>query len=89
MAITVALPSRPLTSIALTDADSDTALKYVTWKLSDAGVERLLQFNDLKIVEKLGGRISDLDVVSRVCPLPVHYPAVLQTQGQLVAYIDM
>ncbi|KAF8599618.1 hypothetical protein BDV93DRAFT_526000 [Ceratobasidium sp. AG-I] len=62
-----ALPSRPLTSIALTDADSDTALKYVTWKLSNAGVVRSLELNELKIVEKLGGRISDLDVfVSKV-----------------------
>ena len=60
----------------------------MTWKLSNAGIERLLQFNELKIVEKLGGRISDLDVVSRVCPLPAHYPTVLQSQGQLVAYID-
>ncbi|KAJ1307477.1 hypothetical protein OPQ81_001576 [Rhizoctonia solani] len=62
-----ALPSRPLTSIALSDADADTALKYVTWKLSDVGVAQSLRSNDLKIVEKLGGRISDLDtLVSKV-----------------------
>ncbi|KAH7341824.1 RNA12 protein-domain-containing protein [Rhizoctonia solani] len=62
-----ALPSRPLTSIALSDADADTALKYVTWKLSDAGVVQSLRFNELRIIEKLGGRISDLDaLVSKV-----------------------
>ncbi|KAG8733505.1 mitochondrial escape protein 2 [Ceratobasidium sp. 423] len=62
-----ALPSRPLTSIALSDADADTALKYVTWKLSDVGVAQSLHSNELKIVEKLGGRISDLDtLVSKV-----------------------
>jgi hypothetical protein len=53
-----------LTSIALSDADADTALKYVTWKLSDAGVVQSLHSNELKIVEKLGGRINDLDTVS-------------------------
>ncbi|KAG8763513.1 mitochondrial escape protein 2 [Ceratobasidium sp. 428] len=58
-----ALPSRPLTSIALSDADTETALKYVTWKLSDAGVVRSLQSNELKIVGRLGGRISDLDAL--------------------------
>ncbi|KAG9096084.1 mitochondrial escape protein 2 [Ceratobasidium sp. 370] len=58
-----ALPSRPLTSIALSDADTETALKYVTWKLSDAGIERSLQSNELKIVGRLGGRISDLDAL--------------------------
>ncbi|CAE6424890.1 unnamed protein product [Rhizoctonia solani] len=62
-----ALPSRPLTSIALSDADTDTALKYVTWKLSDVGVAQSLRSNELKTVEKLGGRISDLDaLVSKV-----------------------
>ncbi|KAG9125078.1 mitochondrial escape protein 2 [Ceratobasidium sp. 392] len=58
-----ALPSRPLTSIALSDADTETALKYVTWKLSDAGVVRSLQSSELKIVGRLGGRISDLDAL--------------------------
>ncbi|CAE6435290.1 hypothetical protein ACGC1H_002868 [Rhizoctonia solani] len=62
-----ALPSKPLTSIALSDADADTALKYVTWKLSDAGVAQSLHSNELRTVEKLGGRISDLDtLVSKV-----------------------
>ncbi|CAE6410859.1 unnamed protein product [Rhizoctonia solani] len=61
-----ALPSRPLTSIALSDADADTALKYVTWKLSDAGLVQSLRSNELKILEKLGGRISDLDTASNL-----------------------
>ncbi|QRV90114.1 mitochondrial escape protein 2 [Ceratobasidium sp. AG-Ba] len=62
-----ALPSQPLASIALSDADTETALKYVAWKLSDVGIERSLQSNELKIVGRLGGRISDLDtLVSKV-----------------------
>ncbi|CUA76051.1 Mitochondrial escape protein 2 [Rhizoctonia solani] len=58
-----ALPSKPLTSIALSDADADTALKYVTWKLSNAGVAQSLHSYELKTIEKLGGRISDLDTL--------------------------
>lgn len=55
----------------------------MTWKLSDVGVGRSLQRNELEIVEKLGGRISDLDVVSRI----YLYPTVDSYSGSTIIHI--
>jgi len=60
----IALPSRPLASIALTDADSESALKFVSWKLAEAGLSESLSSDQVKLVERLGGRASDLETVS-------------------------
>jgi hypothetical protein len=74
-----------LTSIALSDADAETALKYVTWKLSDAGVVRSLQANELQTVGRLGGRISDLDSVSGFVP-PCEFA---EFSGSTITDIDL
>ncbi|KAF7974077.1 hypothetical protein HWV62_13499 [Athelia sp. TMB] len=60
-----ALPSRPLNSIALSDADADTALSFVTQKLKDAGIEQSFNAEETAYLERLGGRASDLDSLIR------------------------
>lgn len=61
----VALPSKPLNQIPLSDADAESALSFVTEKLHDAGVQEELSHERTKCIERLGGRASDLEVV---CP---------------------
>ncbi|KAF8666604.1 RNA12 protein [Rhizoctonia solani] len=58
-----ALPSKPLTSIALSDADVNTARSYVISKLSNYEIKQSLGKDELQAVENLGGRISDLDTL--------------------------
>ncbi|KAG9046882.1 mitochondrial escape protein 2 [Tulasnella sp. UAMH 9824] len=55
-----ALPSKPLLSLSLGDADPATALAFVRGKISSLGPVQLTQ-EDEAWVEKLGGRASDLD----------------------------
>ncbi|KIJ60595.1 hypothetical protein HYDPIDRAFT_32020 [Hydnomerulius pinastri MD-312] len=55
-----ALPSKPLNSIALTDADSDSALSFVKQHLRDAGLFTELTAPQTTCIERLGGRASDL-----------------------------
>lgn len=59
----VALPSKPLNSIPLYDADSSSALSFVQQKLQDAGVKLEYTPADIACVERLGGRASDLETV--------------------------
>lgn len=68
--VVAALPSKPLNTIALSDADSDTALSFVTQKLKDAGIDQAFTAEETKYVERLGGRASDLD---SVCTHPRNY----------------
>ncbi|TDL27233.1 hypothetical protein BD410DRAFT_740017 [Rickenella mellea] len=56
-----ALPSKPLNVIALYDAESSSALSYVSRKLRDAGETNDLTPEREKFIERLGGRASDLD----------------------------
>lgn len=59
-----ALPSKPLNSIALYDADASSALNFVHQKLQDAGVDLNYGQTHVAAVERLGGRVSDLESVS-------------------------
>jgi hypothetical protein len=59
-----AIPSKPLNSIALYDADAASALSFVKQKLSDAHVGLDFTPAQIEYVERLGGRASDLESVS-------------------------
>ena len=59
----IALPSKPLNIIALSDADSASALSLVKQKLHDAHVEVDLGREETAYVERLGGRAEDLESV--------------------------
>lgn len=59
----VALPMKPLNSIALSDADSSSSLSFVKQKLQDAGIDIGISAEDTRYVERLGGRASDLESV--------------------------
>ncbi|KAF8163083.1 RNA12 protein-domain-containing protein [Crassisporium funariophilum] len=56
-----ALPSKPLNSIALSDADAASSLSFVKQKLHDAGIDIGITGQQTKYVERLGGRASDLE----------------------------
>ncbi|KAG1759396.1 RNA12 protein-domain-containing protein [Suillus occidentalis] len=63
-----ALPSKPLNSIALYDADAPTALSFVRRRLHDAGVTSDLTPAQKKAIACLGGRTSDLErLIHKVC----------------------
>ncbi|KAG1819493.1 RNA12 protein-domain-containing protein [Suillus subaureus] len=63
-----ALPSKPLNSIALYDADAPTALSFVRRRLYDAGITSDLTPAQNKAIEHLGGRTSDLErLIHKVC----------------------
>lgn len=57
--------SRPLTTIALDDADTMSALNIVKGKLD--GTQQLT-LNQANYIERLGGRARDLDAVSGARP---------------------
>ena len=61
--ILAALPTKPLVSIALQDADSTSALLFVQQKLRDADLDASLSNQQMAELEKLGGRVSDLETV--------------------------
>ncbi|KZT57165.1 hypothetical protein CALCODRAFT_542165 [Calocera cornea HHB12733] len=56
-----ALPSKPITTIALTDATAESALGFVTEKLKEAGMQDGLSAQDCEEVRRLGGRLTDLE----------------------------
>ncbi|KAI0340659.1 hypothetical protein BDW22DRAFT_1360083 [Trametopsis cervina] len=58
-----AMPSKPLNSIALTDADSGSALQLVQNKLNDAGVDIKFDKEQKTTLERVGGRASDLESI--------------------------
>ena len=55
--------SKPLNSIALSDADVETALAFVQQKLEEAKLDIKLTSKTTASIERLGGRASDLDSV--------------------------
>ncbi|KAI0079001.1 hypothetical protein K474DRAFT_1592893 [Panus rudis PR-1116 ss-1] len=59
--IAKALPSKPLSLIALSDADNASALSFVHEKLHDVDVNVDLTAEDVAYVQRLGGRASDLE----------------------------
>lgn len=84
MPIIAALPSKPLNSISLADADMKNSMAYVTSKLGIASVGQqqpllpaettvpALSVEDTALVEKIGGRMIDLETV-RVLDLQHYY----------------
>ncbi|KAK9895624.1 hypothetical protein P389DRAFT_152177 [Cystobasidium minutum MCA 4210] len=58
-----ALPSRPFSSITLTDATSENALQYVQKKLEEYGKEDLLKGDNKAAIERIGGRLTDLETL--------------------------
>ncbi|KAG8833407.1 mitochondrial escape protein 2 [Serendipita sp. 399] len=58
-----ALPSKPLTSIAVADADPASALSFVQDKLNQYGVQTSLGKEQRLQIERLGGRSSDLETL--------------------------
>ena len=59
----VANHSSPLNTIALSDADAETALAFVQQKLKEVKLDVQLTSKATTSVERLGGRASDLDSV--------------------------
>jgi len=61
--LTKASPAKPLTSVALEDADATSALTFVQQKLHDAGLDYQFTKQQTAYVERLGGRASDLETL--------------------------
>jgi hypothetical protein len=59
----IANHSKPLNTIALSDADAETALAFVQQKLKEAKLDIQLTSKTTASIERLGGRASDLDNV--------------------------
>lgn len=58
-----ALPSKPFSSITLTDATSENALAYVRKQLAAYGKEDLAQSAKVDSMSRLGGRLTDLETL--------------------------
>ncbi|PFH47169.1 hypothetical protein AMATHDRAFT_77324 [Amanita thiersii Skay4041] len=56
-----ALPTKPLHTIPLSDADTKSSLSFVQQKLNDAGLEMEFTPGQTSYIERLGGRASDLE----------------------------
>ncbi|KDQ33744.1 hypothetical protein PLEOSDRAFT_1033437 [Pleurotus ostreatus PC15] len=56
-----AIPSKPLNSIALSDADTSSALSFVKQRLRDSDIDVHFTKSETELVERLGGRASDLE----------------------------
>lgn len=62
--LSTALPSKPLHTVALSDADTSSALAYVMHKLNLGNEPTSFTVEQEKCIERLGGRASDLETVS-------------------------
>ena len=60
-----ALPTKPINFVPLSDADPESSLSFVMQKLFDSGIDTGISARQLAYVERLGGRASDLESVSR------------------------
>ncbi|KAF4578617.1 mitochondrial escape protein 2 [Pleurotus pulmonarius] len=56
-----AIPSKPINSIALSDADTSSALSFVKQRLRDSDIDVHFTRSETELVERLGGRASDLE----------------------------
>ena len=70
-----ALPSKPLNTVALHDADHESALRLVKTRLHDAGVDVQFSPSETEKIQYLGGRASDL---ASVCLYPAHVTFAVQ-----------
>ena len=59
----LALPAKPLHSIALSDADAASSLSFVKQRLYDTSTDIEISGQEATFVERLGGRASDLESV--------------------------
>ncbi|KAF7319445.1 hypothetical protein HMN09_00283000 [Mycena chlorophos] len=76
-----ALPSKPLQTIALSDADTESALAFVKHKLDDARICLDYTAEQIASIQRLGGRASDLhDVRSKLLNLSVLIADLLNRQ---------
>ena len=62
----LALPAKPLNTISLADADRENSMAYVVSKLGATGSS--LSAEETEQIEKIGGRMIDLELVRRLCP---------------------
>ncbi|GJJ12482.1 hypothetical protein Clacol_006724 [Clathrus columnatus] len=58
-----AIPTRPLNDIILSDADETSALSYLQQNLKDLGLEHKFNSQDVRLLQRLGGRVRDLETV--------------------------
>jgi hypothetical protein len=57
------LPTKPLNAIVLGDADAVSSLSYVKQKLKGVGANNDITLEEAHLIERTGGRASDLDTV--------------------------
>jgi len=57
------LPTKPLNAVALADADPASSLSYIKEKLEESGVGYNIPTDEQYLVERVGGRASDLDTI--------------------------
>jgi hypothetical protein len=72
----VALPTKPLNAIALSDADPASALSYVKQQLQGVEAADTLDASETAHIERLGGRTRDLESVR-----PFLFPAPMRESG--------
>ncbi|KAF8475410.1 RNA12 protein-domain-containing protein [Gautieria morchelliformis] len=58
-----ALPTKPLNTVALADADPASSLAFINKKLQEASVEYNISPEETQLIERLGGRASDLETI--------------------------
>lgn len=62
------LRSKPLISVAISDADPKSSVFYVQQKLQEAGIHVQFTPTEISFIERLGGRAKDMDsLVHRLC----------------------
>jgi len=61
----LALPTKPINFVSLSDADPESSLSFVMQKLHDIGIDSGISVQQMAHMERLGGRASDLESVSR------------------------
>lgn len=69
-----ALPSKPLNTIALYDADSASALQFVKQRLHESNIDADFTEKQMAYIERLGGRASDLASVRLFLPSSIFNP---------------
>ena len=52
-----------MSAVALTDADPASSLSYIDQKLDESGAKYEISYEETQLIERLGGRASDLETV--------------------------
>jgi len=65
-AAAAALPTKPLNAVALADADTASSLTYINQKLREASMDYTITPEEQTLVERVGGRASDLETVCNI-----------------------